>query len=87
VSKWFYPGAILDAPSLQELNAMKAPSHHIESEYIGDPHHLAGPGAALCVALGGAAVVVGAMLLASVPQLSMARYLPDFATLQSLIVG
>jgi len=56
------------------------------SELFNDPH-LAGPGAAVFVALGGAAIVVGAMLLASVPELSVARFIPDFATLQSLVVG
>jgi hypothetical protein len=65
----------------QELNAMKAPSLDLN-----DPH-LAGPCAAVFVALGGAAVVVGAMLLVGVPELSVARFIPDFATLQSLIVG
>lgn len=66
---------------------MKARSHHIQSEYIADPHHLGGPCAAVCVALGGAAVVVGGMLLVSAPELNVTRYLPDFAALQSLIVG
>ena len=37
--------------------------------------------------LGGAAVVVGGMLLVGVRELSVARFIPDFATLQSLIVG
>jgi len=66
---------------------MKAQSQHIEREYYSDPHHLAGPTAAICVALGGAAVVVGAMLLVGVRELSVARFIPDFAALQSFIVG
>ncbi len=66
---------------------MKAPSHHIESEQFSDTHHLAGPFAAVFVALGGAAVVVGAMLLVGVRELSVAHLFPDFATLQSLIIG
>lgn len=61
---------------------MKAPS-----DYFNDPRHLAGPCAAVCVALGGAVVVVGGMLLVGVRELSVARFLPDFATLHSLIVG
>ena len=68
---------------------MKAPSHAVESHSL-DPDltHLASPGAAVCVALGGAAVVVGAMLLVSVPELDLASFIPDFATtLQSLVVG
>jgi hypothetical protein len=48
---------------------------------------MAGPCAAVFVALGGAAVVVGAMLLVGVRELSVTRFIPDFATLQSLIVG
>ena len=51
------------------------------------PRHLAGPCAAICVALGGAAVVVGGMLLVGAREWSVARFIPDFATLQSLIVG
>jgi hypothetical protein len=39
------------------------------------------------VALGGAALVVGGMLLVGARELSVARFIPDFATLQSLIVG
>lgn len=66
---------------------MKAPSHHFEHEYFTDSNHLAGPCAAVFVALGGAAVVVGAMLLVGVRELSVARFVPDFATLQALIVG
>lgn len=66
---------------------MKAQSHHIESEHLNDPSHLAGPCAAVFVALGGAAVVVGAMLLVGVRELSVAQFIPDFAVLQSLIVG
>jgi hypothetical protein len=31
--------------------------------------------------------VVGGMLLVGVRELSVARFIPDFATLQSLIVG
>lgn len=61
---------------------MKAPS-----EYHNDPRTLAGPFAAVIVALGGAAVVVGGMLLVGTRELSMARLFPDFATLQSLIIG
>jgi hypothetical protein len=61
---------------------MKAPS-----AYLNDPRHLAGPLAAVFVALGGAAVVVGGMLLVGARELSVARFIPDFATLQSLIVG
>ena len=61
---------------------MKAPSLDLN-----DPRHMAGPCAAVFVALGGAAVVVGAMLLVGARELSIARFIPDFATLQSLIVG
>ncbi len=61
---------------------MKAPSIDFN-----DPRHLAGPCAAVCVALGGAAVVVGGMLLVGVRELSVARFIPDFAALQSLIMG
>jgi hypothetical protein len=61
---------------------MKAPS-----EYLADPAHLAGPCAAVFVAVGGAAIVVGGMLLVGVRELSMARLMPDFAALQSLILG
>jgi hypothetical protein len=61
---------------------MKAPS-----EYLTDPGHLAGPCAAVFVALGGAAVVVGGMLLVGVRELSVASLMPDFAVLQSLILG
>jgi hypothetical protein len=60
---------------------MKAPS-----EFLTDPH-LAGPCAGVFVALGGAALVVGGMLLIGARELSVARFIPDFATLQSLIVG
>ncbi len=66
---------------------MKAHSRHIEREHFNDAHHLAGPFAAVFVALGGAAVVVGAMLLVGVRELSVAPYMPDFAALQSLIFG
>ena len=62
---------------------MKAPSIDLNN----DPRHLAGPFAAVFVAVGGAAVVVGGMLLVGVRELSVARFIPDFATLQSLIVG
>ena len=61
---------------------MKAPSIDLN-----DPHHLGGPCAAVFVAVGGAAVVVGGMLLVGVRELSVTRFFPDFATLQSLIVG
>jgi hypothetical protein len=54
---------------------------------ISEPHSIAGPSAALLVAFGGAALVIGAMLLVAVPELSVANYLPDFDTLQSLIMG
>jgi hypothetical protein len=60
---------------------MKAPT-----EFLADPH-LAGPCAAVFIALGGAAVVVGAMLLVGVREFSVAPFIPDFAALQSLIVG
>jgi hypothetical protein len=66
---------------------MKAPSQHIEYEHAVGSDHLAGPFAAVVVALGGAAVVVGAMLLVGVRDLSIAHLIPDFATLQSLIIG
>lgn len=66
---------------------MKAQSHHLTSDDLDDPIHLASPCAAVFVALGGAAVVVGAMLLVSVSELSVARFIPDFAALQSLIIG
>jgi len=68
---------------------MKAPSHIVECNSLDtDLTHLASPGAAVCVALGGAAVVVGAMLLVSVPEFDLASLIPDFATtLQSLIIG
>ncbi len=62
---------------------MKAPSIDLNN----DPRHLAGPFAAVFVAVGGAAVVVGGMLLVGVRELSVARFIPDFAALQSLIVG
>jgi hypothetical protein len=61
---------------------MKAPSESLE-----DPLHLGGPCAAVFVALGGAAIVVGGMLLVGARELSVARFVPDFATLQSLIFG
>ena len=61
---------------------MKAPS-----EYLSGPRHLGGPFAAVVVALTGAAVVVGAMLLVGVRELSVAHLFPDFGLLQSLIVG
>ena len=61
---------------------MKAPSMNIS-----EAHSIAGPSAALFVAFGGAALVIGAMLLVAVPELSVANYLPDFDTLQSLIMG
>ena len=54
---------------------------------ISEPRSIAGPSAALLVAFAGAAVVIGGMLLVAVPELSVAHYLPDFATLQSLIMG
>jgi predicted RecA/RadA family phage recombinase len=66
---------------------MKAPSHHLHSEHLDDSAHLAGPCAAVFVALAGAAVVVGAMLLVSVSELNAGRFVPDFAALQSLIIG
>ncbi|MEI9902479.1 MAG: hypothetical protein WDN31_23010 [Hyphomicrobium sp.] len=61
---------------------MKAPS-----EYLHDPRHLGGPLAAVAVALTGAALVVGGMLLVSARELSVAHLIPDFGLLQSLIVG
>ncbi len=61
---------------------MKAPS-----EFLSDPRHLAGPFAAVFVALAGAAVVVGGMLLVGARELSIARFVPDLARLQSLIIG
>ena len=64
---------------------MKAPSSDLQD--LSDPRHMAGPFAAVFVAFAGAAVVVGGMLLVGVRELSVARYLPDFAALQSLIVG
>jgi hypothetical protein len=66
---------------------MKAPSHHLHSEHLRDPARLAGPFAAVLVALAGAAVVVGAMLLVSVSDVHAGRFIPDFAALQSLIIG
>jgi hypothetical protein len=78
----FAQGAARPCHRDQELNAMKAPS-----EYFSDPRHLGGPCAAVFVALGGAAIVVGGMLLVGVRELSVARFIPDFATLHSLIVG
>jgi len=61
----------------QELNAMKAPSEY--------PGPMGGPFAAVFVALGGALVVAGAMLLVGVRHISLSRYVPDFAMLQSLV--
>jgi hypothetical protein len=61
---------------------MKAPS-----DYLSDPRHLGGPLAAVVVALAGAAVVVGGLLLVGARELSVARFIPDFGLLQSLIVG
>ncbi len=66
---------------------MKALSRHMESEHLNGSSHLAGPFAAVLVALGGAAVVAGGMLLVGVRELSVAPFIPDFAALQSLIVG
>ncbi|MFN3622864.1 MAG: hypothetical protein ACK4TP_02275 [Hyphomicrobium sp.] len=66
---------------------MKAQSQHIDSEHFIETQHLASPCAAVFVALGGAAVVVGAMLLVGVRDLSIARYIPDLTVLQALIVG
>ena len=66
---------------------MKAQSHHIECEHFNGSGPMTSPFAAVCVALGGAAVVVGGMLLVGVPELNVARFLPDFASFQSLIVG
>jgi hypothetical protein len=54
---------------------------------ISEAHSIAGPSAALLVAFGGAALVIGGMLLVAVPELNVAQYLPDFDTLQSLIMG
>jgi hypothetical protein len=61
---------------------MKAPSMNMS-----EPRSIAGPSAALFVAFGGAVVVIGAMLLVAVPELSVANYFPDFEALQSLIMG
>ena len=61
---------------------MKAPSIDING-----PRRLAGPFAAVVVAVGGAVVVGGGMLLVGARELSVARFIPDFATLQGLIVG
>lgn len=61
---------------------MKAPG-----ESLDDPLHLGGPCAAIFVALGGAGIVVGGLLLVGARELSVARFIPDLATLQSLIVG
>jgi len=59
---------------------MKAPS-----EYLNDPSRMGSPFAAVFVALGGAVVVAGAMLLVGVRHISLSRYMPDFAMLQSLV--
>ena len=59
----------------------------VSNEYLNDTRHLAGPLAAVMVALAGAAIVVGGMLLVGVRDLSVAHLIPDFAALQSLIVG
>jgi len=56
---------------------MKAPSEY--------PGPMGGPFAAVFVALGGALVVAGAMLLVGVRHISLSRYVPDFAMLQSLV--
>ena len=61
---------------------MMAPSDDMD-----DPRHLAGPLAAVCVTLGGAALVVGGMLLVGAREFSVAHLIPDFAVLQSLILG
>jgi len=59
---------------------MKAPS-----EYLNDPNRMGGPFAAVFVALGGALIVAGAMLLVGARQSSLSRYMPDLAMLQSLV--
>lgn len=59
---------------------MKAPS-----EYLNDPCHMGSPFASVFVALGGAVIVAGAMLLVGVRDSSLSRYMPDFAMLQSLV--
>jgi len=49
------------------------------------PRHLVGPAAGILVALGGAALVAGAMLLVGVRELSPERFLPEMPSLQSFI--
>ena len=48
------------------------------------PRHLVGPAASVLVALGGAALVAGAMLLVGVRGLSLEHFLPQMPSLQSL---
>ncbi len=48
------------------------------------PRHLVGPAAGVLVALGGAALVAGAMLLVGVRELNLERFLPAAPSLQSL---
>lgn len=69
------------------IESHRIPRRHSENEQTDGLSHLASPCAAVCVTVAGAAVVVGAMLLVGVPELSVARFIPDFATLQSLVIG
>ncbi|MDH4982063.1 hypothetical protein [Hyphomicrobium sp. D-2] len=62
---------------------MKAPN-----EFFSDHNAIASPFASIFVALGGAVVVAGAMLVVGFSDdLRLASYVPDFAVLQSMIIG
>lgn len=62
---------------------MKAPN-----DFDSDYNTIASPFASVFVALGGAIAVAGAMLVVGFgDDLRLASYVPDFAVLQSMIVG